>query len=398
MSKRLSKLNRLRLQGKPRTRLSFTRIERYEVADGRRVWLTPPDLPGPSGGPSQLQAGDLIADHALVRTTDHANGEPLSRRAALRRCTVAAAGLLATTNFNLGCTGSKPGLLRTPELIWGRKGLSDGRLMKPRAMAIDASDRVYVVDMTGRIQVFNRDGKYLRGWRTPEIVSGRPTGLGVAQDGSLLVADTHYHRILKYSPAGELITECTIGGEFGNEPSQFHFVTDVVQDQRGHILAGQYGELDQIQEFAPDGTFIRRWGKHGNELDAFDRPQALLTDHQNRLWVADSCNHRILIFDLVPDSPKLTGAFGSSGRLPGQLQYPYGIAMDRDGTLLVAEYGNHRVQRFSQAGKSLDVWGEPGSGPGQFSSPWSLAIDSLGATHVLDTLNHRVQRFPAQST
>lgn len=326
----------------------------------------------------------------------HAHG--MNRRDALRWAACATAcGALSTLALSSGCTPSKVGLARVPDLIWGKKGLSAGRLMKPRAMAIDSNDQVYLVDMTGRIQVFDRDGKYLRGWRTPEIVSGRPTGLGIALDGSLLVADTHYHRILNYTPEGELLTDRTIGGEFGNQPSQFHFVTDVTQDKRGHTFAGQYGELDQIQEFANDGQFIRRWGKHGREADAFDRPQGLLADEQGRLWIADSCNHRILIFDLTPDAPQLVRAFGSSGKLPGQLQYPYGIALDVDGTLLVAEYGNHRIQRFSADGTTLDLWGEPGSAPGQFSSPWALAVDSRGAIHVLDTLNHRVQRFAARS-
>jgi sugar lactone lactonase YvrE len=260
-------------------------------------------------------------------------------------------------------------------------------------MAIDASDSVYIVDMTGRIQVFDRDGKYLRGWRTPEIANGRPTGLGIARDGSLLVADTHYFRVLFYAPDGRLQSERTIGGTYGNEPSQFHFVTDVVQDKRGHVLAGQYGELDQIQEFGVDGQFIRRWGRQGSDLGSFARPQGLLVDGDGQLWVADACNHRILLFNLDAAEPELVRSFGSSGRQPGQLQYPYGIALDRDGTLLVAEYGNHRVQRFSSDGQSLEVWGRPGNQPGEFSSPWALAIDSRGATHVLDTLNHRVQRF-----
>ncbi|MGN6544674.1 MAG: hypothetical protein ACTHK7_06475 [Aureliella sp.] len=301
---------------------------------------------------------------------------------------------MSLLSVTAGCT-AQSGNTRQPDLIWGKKGLSAGRLMKPRAMAIDASDQIYLVDMTGRIQIFDRDGHYLRGWRTPEIRNGRPTGLGIAQDGSLLVADTHSFRVLFYSPDGELQNERTIGGEFGNEPSQFHFVTDVVQDRRGHVLAGQYGQIDQIQEFDASGQFLRRWGRQGSDLESFARPQGLLVDDQGLLWIADACNHRILTFRLDGPEPELIRHFGTAGSQPGQLQYPYGIGFDRDGTLLVAEYGNHRVQRFSVEGESLEIWGRPGNQPGEFSSPWALAIDSHGATHVLDTLNHRVQRFPA---
>ena len=65
-----------------------------------------------------------------------------------------------------GCDADENGIGRL-DLIWGRHGISDGRFQKPRAMAIDAQDRVYVIDMTARIQVFDADGKFLRGWRTP---------------------------------------------------------------------------------------------------------------------------------------------------------------------------------------------------------------------------------------
>ncbi|MCC6507990.1 MAG: SMP-30/gluconolactonase/LRE family protein [Pirellulaceae bacterium] len=294
----------------------------------------------------------------------------------------------------IGCKAAF-GRVREPELIWGRQGTSEGRLYRPRAIAIDAADQVYVVDRLGRIQVFDRDGKFLRGWRAPEIEAGRPTGLSITDDGLLLVADTHYHRLLTYSPDGQWQSDKTIGGEFGYEPSQFHFVTDVVQDRRGHVLAGQYGELDQIQEFDSSGKFVRRWGRHGHEIDAFDRPQSLIVDEQNCLWVADGHNHRIMLFDLQTPEPKLVRSFGTHGSGPGQVQYPYGLALDRDGTLLVAEMGNHRVQRFSLDGQSLESWGQPGSGPGQFSSPWAIAIDSRGAVHVVDTDNHRIQRFAA---
>lgn len=324
----------------------------------------------------------------------------LSRRAAMCRI-VQSLGLPLTAGFSAafgtaGCN-SRPmrGTIRKPDLIWGRQGLSGGRFTKPRAMAIDSKDTIFVVDMTGRIQSFDRDGKFIHGWRTPEIANGRPTGLGIANDGSLMVADTHYFRVLFYTPEGQLQTARTIGGTYGNEPSNFHFVTDVVQDLRGNVLAGQYGIIDQIQEFSPDGSFLRRWGKQGSDLDAFARPQGFLIDSANQFWIADAHNHRILVFDLDTELPTLKYSFGSFGSEPGQLHYPYGISFDKDGSLLVAEKGNHRVQRFTKQGQSIEMWGEPGNGPGQFSSPWAVVADSQGAIHVLDTLNHRVQRFSA---
>lgn len=283
---------------------------------------------------------------------------------------------------------------RQPDLVWSRRGTSPGRLLKPRAMVVDRDGHIVVVDKLGRLQVFQGDGTFIRGWRTPEIKHGLPTGLGLAKDGSILVADTHYHRILFYSIDGELQSRRTIGGVFGDAPGEFHFVTDVCQDDRGHIYTGQYGQVDQIQEFSPDGEFIRRWGKQGSDLGDFARPQGLLVDRDGLLWVADAHNHRVQVFRVDGPRPELVKMWGKQGRAVGKLQYPYGLEIDLDGTVLLAEYGGHRVQRFTADGAPLEVWGSPGSQAGQFDSPWALALDSQHFLHVLDTLNHRVQRFP----
>ncbi len=94
-------------------------------------------------------------------------------------------GLLAVGLLVLaGCGGPRA----EPELVWGRRGVQNGDLVKPRAAAIDAQDRLYVVDFTARIQVFDRDGHYLGPtWTTPDYRNGRPSGLSIDRDGNLLV-------------------------------------------------------------------------------------------------------------------------------------------------------------------------------------------------------------------
>ncbi len=282
-----------------------------------------------------------------------------------------------------------------PDLVWGRLGTSDGRLMKPRAIAIDALDQLYIVDMMGRIQVFNSDGKFLRGWRTPEIEHGKPLGLAFSRKGDLIVADTHYFRVLFYSTDGQLDPSRQIGGVNGDEPGQFHFVTDVVETREGHFLVGHYGQNDQIQEFDAELNFVRRWGGQGRDPGQFSRPQTLALDDQGLLWVADGCNHRIQVFDLAPTTPEVVRIVGQHGKSPGEFNYPYGLCFDTDGTVLVSEFGGHRIQRLDRNGKSLQLWGSPGTAKGQFNSPWALGVDSKRRIHVLDSMNHRVQRFAA---
>jgi len=285
-----------------------------------------------------------------------------------------------------GCLGEGTEI-GTLEGVWGRRGVSEGRLQRPRAAAIDAEDRIYIVDMTARIQVFNTDGRFLHGWQTPTCEKGKPTGLAIGRGGNVLVADTHYYRLLVYSPQGKLLR--TIGGVAGQEPGQFYLVRDAVQDSQGNYYIAEMGEYDRIQKFSPDGTFLSQWGSHGKAPGQFIRPESLAIDRNDQIWVADACNHRIQVFD---PQGNLIRFWGTQGAEPGELYYPYDLVLGPDETVCVCEYGNHRVQKFTRDGRPLGCWGTHGRQEGQLHNPWGLVRDSQGRLYVLDSSNHRVQR------
>ena len=279
--------------------------------------------------------------------------------------------------------------LSLPELVWGIHGTRPAWLHKPRVAAFDADDQLYICDLTDRIQVFDRDGSYLRGWRTPALNVDGPSGLTVDRLGRVLVADTHFYRVLVYSKEGKLLQQIGDGIQ-GTTPGRFGYPTDAVIDRAGNYYVAEYGENDRIQVFAPDGTWLRQWGGHGTAPGEFLRPRAIVIDDQDRLYVADSCNHRIQVFDT---QGRLLRAWGSRGVGPGRMSYPYDLAFGPDGSLYVCEYGNQRVQKFTRDGRPLGIWGTPGRGPGQLNNPWALAVDRQGAVSVIDSNNHRVQRF-----
>lgn len=297
-------------------------------------------------------------------------------------------GLVATALALMltGCIGGAPP--GAPELVWGKQGIAPGQLEKPRAMAIDANDQIYLVDMTARIQVYDADGEYLRGWRTPASANGRPTGLSIAKNGRVLVPDTHYYRVLVYEPDGTPVESATLGGVAGMGPGEFGWVTDVVEDSAGNVYVSEYGENDRIQKFSPDGEFLLQWGGPGEELGQFRRPQCMAVDDQDRIWVADACNHRIQVFDT---EGKLIKHWGQEGSKPGELYFPYSLAL-HDGHVYVCEYGNSRIQKFTPDGVSVALWGDHGRAPGQLHNPWAIAFDSQGRLNILDSNNHRVQR------
>lgn len=292
---------------------------------------------------------------------------------------------LSGCGFEVGAAGEQP----APELVWGVHGVRAGRLHKPRVVAVDQDDLLYIADLTDRIQVFDRDGVYLRGWRTPGLNVDGPSGLTVDASSRVLVADTHFYRVLVYDRMGRLLQQVGDGVQ-GTAPGRFGFPTDVVVDSDGCFYVAEYGENDRIQVFDPAGRFLRQWGGHGYQPGQFLRPRALAFDRSERLFVADSCNHRIQVFSR---SGELVGSWGSRGAGLGEMSYPYDVCFAPDGTLVVCEYGNSRVQRFTSEGSSLGVWGGAGREPGRLDNPFAACVDSRGAVHVIDSSNHRVQRF-----
>ena len=276
-----------------------------------------------------------------------------------------------------------------PEVVWGKHGVQDGDLARPRAIAIDSKDRLYIVDFTARIQVYDRDGNYLgKTWSTPDYRNGRPSGLDIDRDDHLICSDSHYHLIRIYDADGKELRE--IGGVGGTEPGQLSYVSDVVQDADRYYYVAEFGENHRITKLDPDGNFVKCWGSEGSEPGQFSRARALaLGPKDGYLYVADAVNCRIEVFTR---DGELVRVWGEPGDGPGQMKYPYDLAFDKAGNLYVVEMGNDRVQKFTADGKPLGTWGGPGREPGRLNRPWALAIDSHGSIHVVDTENHRVQR------
>src|SRR5215510_815660 len=97
------------------------------------------------------------------------------------------------------------------------------------------------------------------------------------------------------------------------------------------------------------------------------------------------------------------GQFGGFGAGDGQFIWPTSIDLDRDENLYVAdEYLqrisivdslNSRVQKFTKEGRFLATWGRHGRGAGEFDMPWGICLDSQGDVYVADWKNSRVQKF-----
>jgi len=282
-----------------------------------------------------------------------------------------------------GC--SKPG---APEAIWCETGTGEGQVVYPRGITYSAGDDTFfIVDRLARIQHLNKKGEYINGWQMPKWQQGKPVGLSVGPDGNLWVPDTHYARVVEYTPDGK---ELRSFGTFGTQPGQFIYPTDIAVDSSGKIYVSEYGDHDRISVFDRDCRYLYEIGRFGQGDGEFSRPQSMVLDG-DLLYVTDACNHRIVVFKTDGTWVRNMGQCGSG---PGEFRFPYGMDMSKDGNLIVCEFGNNRVQKIDkQTGKSLATWGRAGRQPGELAYPWGVAVDRNGRVVAVDAGNNRLQVF-----
>lgn len=272
--------------------------------------------------------------------------------------------------------------------VIGSRGTGPGQFNKPRSVAVDGQDNLYVVDMTGRVQKFSPDGTFISYWQMEQTDLGRPKGMSMDGAGRVVVLEPHYSRVNHFSTEGRLLAQW---GAHGTNAGQLAFPRAIAFNSKGEAFVSEYGVTERVQRFSPDGaTCLGSFGRFGAEPGEFNRPEGLGIDAQDRLYVADSCNHRIQIF---AKDGKWLRSFGRAGKEPGQLSYPYDVRVDAEGNQFVCEFGNSRIQVFNPQDQSIEIIGGPGLAPGQFSNPWSIAMDHAGNLYVADAQNHRVQKL-----
>lgn len=272
--------------------------------------------------------------------------------------------------------------------IIGTRGTGAGQFSKPRSVAVDQQDNLYVADMTGRVQAFSPDGQYLRSWRLPPSDLGKPKGMACDADGNIVVVEPHYQRINHFTPEGALVVRW---GESGTNAGQFSMPRAVAVTPQGDLVVVEYTRAERVQVFGGrDKQLVRGWGRAGSGPGEFNRAEGVAVGRDGRVFVADSCNHRIQVFR--PDG-RWQASFGRAGTGLGELSYPYDVCIDATGVQFVCEFGNSRIQVFGPGQDAVEVIGGPGSLPGRFNNPWSIALDSHGNLYVADSQNHRVQKL-----
>ena len=138
------------------------------------------------------------------------------------------------------------------------------------------------------------------------------------------------------------------------------------------------------------GRAIIRFGTRGSDNSQFVWPRGVAVSRSDQIYVADSSNHRVQVFDNIGTYIK---TFGSYGQAESEFDCLAGIAINSMGDILITDRYNHRIQAFDHQGNFKVEFGEEGQGDGQMSYPWGIGTDGMGFIYVCDKENHRIQVF-----
>jgi len=249
------------------------------------------------------------------------------------------------------------------------------QLMRTYGLAFDSKGYIYAADQAvGAIFIFNPDAdkkfdvKLIRNGR--EARFGLINGLAIDDNDKLFVSDDKFHKVIVINPQHQ--EESSFGADVLVRPggmaidteNRFLYVVDTGNDVVDVFDADTYKLLRKI------GTPGK---KHMlSDPGDFSLPTNVAVDKEGNVYVTDTLNNRVQVFDA---DGKFLSSFGRSGDGPGHFARPKGIALDRDGHIWVVDGVQQRVQVFDTEGRLLIYFGQPGNWPGQFSAPYDIAID-----------------------
>ena len=192
--------------------------------------------------------------------------------------------------------------------------------------------------------------------------NSNPFDVAVTEEGHLAVAESGYHTVTLYSKTGQKVHMLGTAGSYGTADGQFYNPSAVAI--RGDLLYVCESSNNRVQKFSiSQQSFISKFGTGGNCDGQFSTPYGICIDPEGNLFIADHSNNRIQVFR---DNDSFAYSFPCQNS-------PWGITFDLQGHLHVAVCGSNCINVYTPEGNAITSYGS-----GTTSSPVGIAIDAEG--------------------
>jgi len=261
---------------------------------------------------------------------------------------------------------------------------NDGRMGKLVGIAFNEDGMWAVADYSNNcVCIFDNRNQLIRKFGSPGSDNGQfnnPCGLAFDADNHLYVVELYNHRVQKFDAIGGYLLQFGKHGSGDGELSHPSGIT--VYDDRVFVAESNN---HRISVFQCDGQFSHTIGS--GQLSS---PQDVAVTSNNQVLVADYGHHCISIFTVDEDYVGKV-VIPTDGK--DQLVWPTSIAIDLHDYIFVTEWGNRRVSVFNRDGVFIHYCECYGCGEGSSSSPLRIACSPNGSIYVSDHDNKRVQIF-----
>lgn len=281
-----------------------------------------------------------------------------------------------------------------PLRVYDRLSRSRAESIFPCGVGVIMNDTLVISDVRNNcLRLLASNGKFIDTIGGEGKGSGEfedPCGIAIDRKHQILVAQKENPRIQRFTPSGKCvrkIAQRSIKGNMMGEPWAI-----AISPGDGSVYVSDW-DKSCIHVFQASGKFLHSLGLD-NDSDlgnVLHLPAGLTFDPQGLLLVVDRGNHCVW---MLKEDGSIQGKFGGKGHRPGDLYYPYGIAVDPyTGSVIVSESGNNRVSIFSSTGEFLRSFGQKGAEPGMFDHPRHICVNSRNELIVADEANQRLQVF-----
>lgn len=301
--------------------------------------------------------------------------------------------------------------------------LAIARLKSPEGVTVDATGNLIITDRgNNRIRKVSAAGvmSTIAGANAAGFVNGAATAArfrlpwksAVDAAGNIFVADRDNHCIRKITPDGMVSTfagQGTAGFADGDKTTaMFNQPLDVAVDAAGNVYVAD-NLNHRIRKITPDGNVSTLAGDGtagyadgAGTAARLKNPSGLSLDTAGNLVVADRLNHRIRKVTIAGEVSTLAGD-GTSGYKDGdavtaRFADPYGITVDGNGNILVADLNNNKVRKLTSSAVSTVAGTGKGflDGPGasaQLNQPTDICTDAAGNIFVADLGNNCIRKI-----